>query len=163
MVWLRWLGSVRLTLSDAGAPLSVVNYDPWGTAESGSVPTVGFTGELQDSATGLMNLRVRWYSTAQGRFMSRDPFAGAPETPYSLHQYAYGVSDPISNVDPSGNMAIFIADWFGHRDNPGTAQMANLFGPRSEAFYLMWPRRASTARADRSGWPQPWCYNGSDT
>src|SRR5207244_2161822 len=25
------LGSVRLTLDDAGAPLSRVNYDPWGT------------------------------------------------------------------------------------------------------------------------------------
>jgi len=38
-----------------------VNYDPYGTPETGSVPTFGFTGELQDSATELVNLRARWY------------------------------------------------------------------------------------------------------
>jgi YD repeat-containing protein len=29
------LGSVRRTVTDAGTPLGVVNYDPWGTPESG--------------------------------------------------------------------------------------------------------------------------------
>jgi RHS repeat-associated protein len=96
------LGSVRQTLSDSGAVLGTVNYDPWGTLESGSVPTFGFTGELQDSAAGLVNLRARWYSTAQGRFGSRDPFDGFPEQPYSLHQYQYGSSDPVLQTDPSG-------------------------------------------------------------
>ncbi len=55
------LGSVRRTMADAGTPLGVVNYDPWGTPESGSVPTFGFTGELQDTAAGLVNPRARWY------------------------------------------------------------------------------------------------------
>ena len=55
--------------------------------ESGTVPTFGFTGELQDVATGLVNLRARWYSTAQGRFGSRDPFAGMMERPQTLAQY----------------------------------------------------------------------------
>jgi RHS repeat-associated protein len=80
------LGSVRQTLSDAGTPLGIVNYDPWGTVESGTVPTFGFTGELQNAAAGLVNLRARWYATGQGRFNSVDPFAGFPEQPYSLHQ-----------------------------------------------------------------------------
>jgi RHS repeat-associated protein len=62
------LGSVRRTLSDTGTPNAPVNYDPWGTPEMGSVPTFGFTGELQDTATGLVNLRARWYSTARGTF-----------------------------------------------------------------------------------------------
>ena len=98
------LGSVRQTLSDIGAPLSAVNYDPWGTPESGSVPTFGFTGEVQDSATGLVNLRARWYSTGRGRFTSVDPFAGDPTRPYSQHQYQYGYSDPVLNSDPSGRI-----------------------------------------------------------
>jgi RHS repeat-associated protein len=96
------LGSVRQTLDDAGVPLSVVNYDPWGTPESGTVPTFGFTGELQDAATGLVNLRARWYATGQGRFASRDPFEGYPEQPYSLHQYQYAYNDPMLWTDPSG-------------------------------------------------------------
>ena len=79
------LGSVRMTLDDTGAPLGVINYDPWGALESGTVPTFGFTGELQDSATGLVNLRARWYSTAQGRFTARDPFRGVMERPKHLH------------------------------------------------------------------------------
>jgi RHS repeat-associated protein len=96
------LGSVRLTLDDAGAPLGLVNYDPWGTPESGSVPTFGFTGERQDAATGLVNLRARWYSTAQGRFVSRDPFAGLMEQPTTLHPYLYVGNSPINLTDPSG-------------------------------------------------------------
>jgi len=34
------LGSVRRTVTDAGTPLAIVNYDPWGTPESGAVPTL---------------------------------------------------------------------------------------------------------------------------
>jgi RHS repeat-associated protein len=97
------LGSVRLTLDDAGAPLGVVHYDPWGTPEMGTVATFGFTGELQDVASGLVNLRARWYQTGQGRFVTRDPFAGYPELPYSQHSYQYAYSDPVSLTDPSGN------------------------------------------------------------
>ena len=40
------LGSVRRTVTDVGVPLGIVNYDPWGTPESGTVPTFGFTGEM---------------------------------------------------------------------------------------------------------------------
>ncbi|MDQ2998537.1 MAG: hypothetical protein M3R61_15995 [Chloroflexota bacterium] len=53
------LGSVRRTVADNGTPLGIVNYDPWGTPESGTVPTFGFTGEVQDVASaGLVNLRA---------------------------------------------------------------------------------------------------------
>jgi len=52
------LGSVRQTLSDSGAALGSVSYDPWGAVESGSAPSFGFTGELQDTTAGLVNLRA---------------------------------------------------------------------------------------------------------
>jgi hypothetical protein len=35
-------------------------------------------------------------------FASRDPFAGFPAQPYSLHPYQYGYSNPILYTDPSG-------------------------------------------------------------
>jgi RHS repeat-associated protein len=98
------LGSVRRIVTDAGTPLGIVNYDPWGTPEAGTVPTFGFTGEVQDVGAGLVNLRARWYSTNQGRFNTVDPFAGVAETPYSQHQYQYGYSDPVLNTDPSGQV-----------------------------------------------------------
>ncbi|MBK9944709.1 MAG: hypothetical protein IPP13_24200 [Kouleothrix sp.] len=81
------LGSVRRMVSEAGVPQGVITYDPWGTVESGSVPTFGFTGELQQGSD--VYLRARWYNSAQGRFVSRDPAAGAAETPYSLHPYLW--------------------------------------------------------------------------
>jgi RHS repeat-associated protein len=96
------LGSVRMMLDDGGAPLERIYYDPWGNPESGTVPTFGFTGEVQDSATGLVNLRARWYSTGNGTFTSVDPFAGFPEQPYSQHEYQYAYSDPIFYTDPTG-------------------------------------------------------------
>jgi hypothetical protein len=68
------LDSVRLTLSDAGMPLDVVNYDPWGTPESGTIPIFSFTGELQDVTTGLVNLRARWYHTGRGTFTAWSDF-----------------------------------------------------------------------------------------
>lgn len=100
------LGSVRQTLTDSGVPLSVVNYDPWGTSESGTVPTFGFTGELQDAATGLVNLRARWYDPTHSTFTSRDTFAGMPETPYSQHLYAYVLGNPLLYTDPAGTYAV---------------------------------------------------------
>ena len=82
------LGSVRRTLNDSGTPLATTNYDPWGTPEAGAAPpTFGFTGELQDAATGLVYLRARWYHAGHGAFTSKDPFGGWPERPYSLHPY----------------------------------------------------------------------------
>jgi RHS repeat-associated protein len=94
------LGSVRRTVSEAGVPQGVISYDPWGTVESGTVPTFGFTGELQPG--GDVYLRARWYHAGSGRFGSRDPFAGAAETPYSLHPYQYAYSAPTVWTDPSG-------------------------------------------------------------
>jgi len=102
------LGSVRRTFNTAATPQGIVNYDPWGTPESGSVPTFGFTGELQDTTTGLVNLRARWYSTNQGKFTTRDSFKGFPQQPYSLHLYQYAYSDPVLNTDLTGNAIIFL-------------------------------------------------------
>jgi hypothetical protein len=49
-----------------GTPLGIVNYDPWGTPESGTVPTFGFTGELRDAgAHGIR--RIPWAVRGQRR------------------------------------------------------------------------------------------------
>jgi RHS repeat-associated protein len=76
-------------MSDSGQPGSAAYYDPWGQVESGSVPPFGFTGELQNTSTDLVYLRARWYHAAQGTFMTRDPFVGSSDQPYSLHLYQY--------------------------------------------------------------------------
>ncbi|NJL57539.1 RHS repeat-associated core domain-containing protein [bacterium] len=78
------LGSVRLTLDDAGVPVdpSGYSYTPFGIPQSGAQPeTFGFAGEQWDADTGLVYLRARWYDPASGTFLGRDPFEGFPDMP----------------------------------------------------------------------------------
>ena len=90
---------------------------------SATPPTFGFTGELQDPATGLVYFRARWYQPANGSFLSRDPFSGFDTMPYSLHPYqsfrwqtrenffrnpaslhpySYVHNNPVNWTDPTG-------------------------------------------------------------
>jgi len=93
---------VRQTLDDAGAVLATTNYDPWGTPQGALSAPFGFTGELHSA--GQVYLRARWYAPGQGTFTSRDPFAGFPEMPYSLHAYQYGYSNSVVFTDPTGTI-----------------------------------------------------------
>lgn len=66
--------------------------------------TLKFTGQLRDSETGLDFFNARYYSPAQGRFVSPDPEnAGADlADPQSLNGYAYVSNSPLLFVDPLG-------------------------------------------------------------
>ncbi|MCG8346161.1 MAG: RHS repeat-associated core domain-containing protein, partial [Chloroflexales bacterium] len=71
-----------------------------------------FTGELQDDGdSGLVYLRARWYDPGSGTLTTRDPFAGCPKTPYSLHPYQYAYANPVVHVDPSGECVVSLAYW----------------------------------------------------
>jgi RHS repeat-associated protein len=94
------LGSVRATLTDSGAVLATAQYDPYGSVEGSAIAPFGFTGELQ--AGSSVYLRARWYNASDGRFGSRDPFAGFDPRPYSLHSFQYAYANPILYSDPTG-------------------------------------------------------------
>jgi RHS repeat-associated protein len=129
-----WLGSTR-TLTDAtGAVVSRHDYAPMGKEiptelggrESGNFhgaagPRVKFTGKERDAESGLDYFGARYYSGAQGRFGSPDPYnvAGAqtPEeldafvsNPQGWNRYAYTLNDPLNYVDPDGMKEISAAD-----------------------------------------------------
>jgi RHS repeat-associated protein len=46
--------------------------------------------------------RARYYNSLTGRFLSRDPEAGKPADPKTLHKYLYAGGDPVNRIDPSG-------------------------------------------------------------
>lgn len=101
------LGSVRATYGATAASLGVrTDYDPFGQPTGGpglTQPTdYGFTGEPQDPATGLVQLRARWYVPGSAQFTGRDPFGGDQEQPLSFNPYAYAHADPVNNTDPTG-------------------------------------------------------------
>ena len=77
---------------------------PWSPARGGNelLGAFGFTGELQDGDTSVVYLRARWYNPGSGTFTTRDPFAGFPIAPLSLHPSAYVGNNPVTLTDPLG-------------------------------------------------------------
>jgi RHS repeat-associated protein len=78
-----------------------VTLDHAGTTENNYL----YTGEQYDPNIGFYYLRARYYSQETGRFMNHDPRLGSPFEPLSLHRYLYANANPISNIDPSGELA----------------------------------------------------------
>lgn len=66
--------------------------------------TSQFTSKERDAETGLDFFLARYYSGAQGRFLSVDPEnAGARhEDPQSWNAYAYSRNNPLKYTDPDG-------------------------------------------------------------
>lgn len=101
--------STRQLTDDNGSSSAVTDhykYDAFGQqllATPGSTANKYlYTGEQYDSDLGQYYLRARYYDQGNGRFMSRDGFAGLMRDPTSLHKYAYAFVDPVNNSDPSG-------------------------------------------------------------
>jgi len=80
-------GSISNDLTTTGAVVGTTSYDAWGVPTSSTPNRFGFTGEIQSQ--GLVYLRARWYDPSSGTFLTKDPFAGFPRHPYSLHPYQY--------------------------------------------------------------------------
>ncbi|MCE7989400.1 MAG: hypothetical protein DYG89_50250 [Caldilinea sp. CFX5] len=102
------LGSLRQLTDNNGAIVLYRSYDAFGTiGGSGGTSSsrLGYTGELQDTATGLVYLRARHYHPVLGRFLQRDSFAGFQHRPQSLNRYSYTENNPVNMTDPSGHIA----------------------------------------------------------
>jgi RHS repeat-associated protein len=113
------VGSVQLTLDDAGVLLTNPQYDAWGMPKGAAPTPFGFTGEYTDAQSGLVYLRARWYDPTSGTLLGRDPFAGSQKSPYSLHDYQYGLSNPVRYTDPSGRCATDVDDYCQPRRGGG--------------------------------------------
>tara|TARA_R110002110_G_scaffold43803_1_gene135614 strand:- start:9555 stop:18386 length:8832 start_codon:yes stop_codon:yes gene_type:complete len=101
--------NTRLLTDETGAVSDTIDYDAFGNVRNrtgvGDTP-YGFAGEWQEEAEGLVFLRARFYDPETGRFISRDPFAGTPYDPVSLHRYLYANANPIMNTDPTGELTL---------------------------------------------------------
>ncbi len=101
-----WLGSSRLATTPTRTKYYDVAYAPYGENYSGSGTTdLSFTGQNQDTVTGLHDFMFREYHPASGRWISPDPagLAAAEMTnPQSWNRYAYVSNEPSNVVDPFG-------------------------------------------------------------
>jgi RHS repeat-associated protein len=67
-----------------------------------------FAGEQFDPTLDQYYLRARYYDPSQGRFTQMDEWDGKACTPITLNKYIYGNADPVSFVDPSGNIGLML-------------------------------------------------------
>jgi RHS repeat-associated protein len=119
-----YLGSVRMVTDASANVVGRHDYLPFGeempTGTAGRAWPFGnadgtdqrFTGKERDQETGLGYFGARYFSAAQGRFLSSDPFnAGAdPTDPQTWNAYAYVRGNPLNLVDPSGMSSISCAN-----------------------------------------------------
>ncbi len=102
------LGSVRQLTTVTASVTLARSYQPYGTVLSSTgagSTSYAFTGEWHDSYIKLTYLRARYYSSGQGRFITKDVYPAGYTRPLSLNGWAYVEDDPINRVDPSGLFA----------------------------------------------------------
>jgi RHS repeat-associated protein len=112
---LYWLsGNVQGTMTTAVAAFSqsaIVRRaaTPYATLITGSgtwPDNKGFLGDPAHSATSLVDVGARKFDPATGLFISVDPVL-APSQPQTMTGYTYAADNPITNMDPSGNLMFF--------------------------------------------------------
>ncbi|WP_240754573.1 RHS repeat-associated core domain-containing protein [Lampropedia aestuarii] len=79
-------------------------YDAWGQREQqgNTASRHGYTGHLQDTESGLIYARARYYNPMLGRFISQDPLEGTLNSPITWNAYVYGNANPLMYWDPTG-------------------------------------------------------------
>jgi RHS repeat-associated protein len=109
------LGSIQAILDETGAVVEHLFYDPYGaridhttamplqsSPPSPSGVDLGFGGHVADLASGLIDMKARFYDPRLGRFVSVDHLLPAIGRSIGIHPYAYGFDNPVTLIDPSG-------------------------------------------------------------
>ncbi len=109
------LGSTRqVWKSGQTSPtFSVTTYKPFGTPVSPSgTEKFEYAGEMIVSAAGtspgLYYIGARWMDPELGRWLSMDVHHGNAQCPQSLNRCVYCLNNPLTNTDPSGEIAAIV-------------------------------------------------------
>ena len=96
---------------------------------TGLLPLFGFTGQQQESSTGLTYLRSRYYNPAHGRFLTPDSLIPDVSNGQALNAYAYVYNDPLNLVDPAGYFGIGDAVVWAAQHAPESRRPADCLPP----------------------------------
>ncbi len=111
------LGSTRLTASGSGWPMSSDTFYPFGQEQNPSADPnhYKFATLERDAESGLDHATFRQLSSAQGRWLSPDPYDGSYDLnyPQTLNRYAYVGNNPLGYTDPSGENICAATTAFG--------------------------------------------------
>lgn len=97
------LGSVVVVTDESGNVMERREYEPYGAQLTPAVQDgPGYTGHVQDAATGLVYMQQRYYDPTIGRFLSTDPVAASANTGANFNRYKYAANNPYKFTDPDG-------------------------------------------------------------
>ncbi len=99
---------MRLLTDVTAAVTDTYDYDAFGNLiyRSGTTPNdYLYSGEQLDANLGFYYLRARYMNASSGRFWTMDEFEGNLADSQSLHKYLYAGSNPVNDIDPSGNFS----------------------------------------------------------
>jgi RHS repeat-associated protein len=93
--------------------IETTEYEPYGAQVAGPVKDgPGFTGHVQDVATGLTYMQQRYYDPTVGLFLSVDPVMAYSEPVGMFNRYRYANNNPYRFTDPDGRCSLgFICDF----------------------------------------------------
>lgn len=104
------LGSPVAATDSAGAILWREDFTPYGEKRQnpdGNKDNEGFTGHIDDAASGLTYMQARYYDPVLGRFLSNDPVTFLDTgNPGYFNRYSYTMNDPVNNTDPDGRACV---------------------------------------------------------
>ncbi len=97
------LGSPVAVTNTAGTVIERTNYEPYGAAiNKPAYDGIGYTGHVQDGATGLTYMQQRYYDPSIGRFLSADAVSADANSGENFNRYKYASNNPYRFMDPDG-------------------------------------------------------------
>jgi len=98
------LGTPIAVTDASGNLIETSEYEPYGKLLNRPVTDgPGFTGHVQDAATGLTYMQQRYYDPVIGRFLSVDPITVYESDDWQFFtRYAYAFNNPYGGTDPDG-------------------------------------------------------------
>jgi RHS repeat-associated protein len=116
-----WQGDLVATADSSGNTTPAPVSDAFGDFVNGTLDVYAWNGgwgyRNEANTGGLQKVGVRWYDSAVGRFLQKDPWLGSVGYPLTLNAYGYCVNEPVGMVDPSGEKI----DWIKHLTNAAIA------------------------------------------
>ena len=99
------LGSPVAVTDVSGTVIERNDYEPYGAViGKPNYQGIGYTGHVQDAATGLTYMQQRYYDPGIGGFVSVDPVAVNTITGWNFCRYCYAANNPYKFTDPDGRI-----------------------------------------------------------
>jgi len=102
------IGSPRYVTDVLGQSITVKErvLAPYGSPMTGDYRNgPGYTGHMEDGATGLTYMQARYYDPTAMRFLSPDPVGVDTSTGSNFNRYNYANNNPYRFTDPDGRKA----------------------------------------------------------